>query len=199
MLRKWIGLLALSVYLIFTGPNPAHAQSGLSRFDNGVLANLETRRTEGATRTLRFIADINNGVNIAVPVGLLTAGLIRNDAQMKRDAGYIASSSAITALFNFAIKRIVKRPRPFITNIHLTPVYRAGDYSFPSGHTSLSFSTATALVRSYPKWYVIVPSFAWAATVGYSRMYLGVHYPTDVAAGAMLGTGMAFATGFIRR
>lgn len=185
--------------LLLMGSRGLYAQDQSSSFDVQVLQNLEKHRTSGQTTTLRFISDVNNYVNAAVPVGLLTAGLIRNDAAMKKDALYIASSTAITALFNFAVKRIVKRPRPFVTHIYLQPVYRAGDYSFPSGHTSASFSTATALVRTYPKWYVIVPSFAWAATVGYSRMYLGVHYPTDVTAGALLGTGMAFATGFIRK
>jgi undecaprenyl-diphosphatase len=72
------------------------------------------------------------------------------------------------------------------------------EYSFPSGHTSSSFSAVTALSRAYPKWYVIAPSFLWAASVGYSRMYLGVHYPTDVTAGAVLGVGTSFAMGWLR-
>lgn len=45
---------------------------------------------------------------------------------------------------------------------------------------------------AYPKWYVIAPAFLWAGSVSYSRMYLGVHYPTDVAAGAALGVGSTF-------
>ncbi|ULT24063.1 phosphatase PAP2 family protein [Sphingobacterium sp. E70] len=43
--------------------------------------------------------------------------------------------------------------------------------------------------RAYSKWYVVAPSLLWAGSVGYSRMYLGVHYPTDVLAGAVLGLG----------
>ena len=66
--------------------------------------------------------------------------------------------------------------------------------SMPSGHTSLAFATATTLTLSYPKWYVIAPSYFWACSVGYSRMNLGVHYPSDVAAGALLGAGSAYIT-----
>jgi undecaprenyl-diphosphatase len=44
------------------------------------------------------------------------------------------------------------------------------------------------LSRSYPKWYIAAPAYLWAGSVGYSRMYLGVHYPSDVFGGAVLGT-----------
>ncbi|WP_370577362.1 phosphatase PAP2 family protein [Mucilaginibacter sp. SP1R1] len=64
--------------------------------------------------------------------------------------------------------------------------------SFPSGHTSLAFATATTLSMQYHKWYITVPAYAWAASVGYSRMYLGKHYPTDVLAGAAVGIGTAY-------
>ena len=67
-----------------------------------------------------------------------------------------------------------------------------GSPSFPSGHTSDAFSLATALSIVYPKWYVVVPAYAWAVTVGYSRMALGVHYPGDVLAGALIGAGSAY-------
>ncbi|HEX9512174.1 MAG TPA: phosphatase PAP2 family protein [Puia sp.] len=129
----------------------------------------------------------------------LLAGLIRNDADMKQNAWYVFSSTAVSYLLDYAIKKLVKRPRPFLSNIQLRPVYRPGEYSFPSGHTSSAFGAITSLSKAYPKWYVIAPSFLWAASVGYSRMYLGVHYPTDVAAGALLGVGSAFSMGFIRR
>ena len=66
--------------------------------------------------------------------------------------------------------------------------------SFPSGHTSFAFATATSLSIKYPRWYVIAPSYLWAGAVGYSRMNLGVHYPSDVLAGAMLGAGSAWLT-----
>jgi undecaprenyl-diphosphatase len=174
------------------------AQSSLQRTDEHILEYLAAHRTPGQTAFWRTVSDANNYVNIGIPVSLLATGLIRNDPDMKKDALYIASSTAVSYLLDFAIKQIVKRPRPFIMDVHLTPVYRPGAYSFPSGHTSSSFGATVALARAYPKWYVIAPALLWSSGVGYSRMYLGVHYPTDVGAGAILGAGSAFGMGFIR-
>jgi membrane-associated phospholipid phosphatase len=64
----------------------------------------------------------------------------------------------------------------------------------PSGHTSSAFSTATSLSLNFRKWYVVAPAYTYAAAVGYSRMYLGVHYPSDVLVGALLGSGTAYLT-----
>lgn len=76
---------------------------------------------------------------------------------------------------------------------------RPGDPSFPSIHTASAFSLATSLSIKYPKWYVIAPSALWACSVGFSRMNQGVHYPSDVLAGAVLGTGCAFANVYINK
>jgi len=179
-------------------PAAGLAQSGLQRLDERILEDLAAGRTAGQTRLWRFVSDANNYVNAGIPVGVLVDGLIRNDDRTKRNGLYMAASTATTYLLNLAIKQLVKRRRPFITDTRLVPVYRPGEYSFPSGHTSSVFSAMTSLSRAYPKWYVIAPSFLWATGVGYSRMYLGVHYPTDVTAGAVLGAGTAFAMGFLR-
>ena len=64
--------------------------------------------------------------------------------------------------------------------------------SFPSGHVSAAFCTATSLSLRFHKWYVIAPSFLWATSVGWARMYQGVHYPSDVLAGAIVGAGSAW-------
>lgn len=78
------------------------------------------------------------------------------------------------------IKHLVNRPRPFITYPFIEKVTGENSPSFPSGHTSDAFTLAISLSFFFPKWYVITPSFLWAFAVGYSRMDLGVHYPSDI-------------------
>ena len=188
----------MTVLLLVTTFSPIIAQSRLQHFDDHTLEYLASKRTPGQTKTWLLISNTNDYVNVAIPAGLLVAGIIDHNPDLRQNALYVASSTATTFLLNTLIKKLVKRPRPFISNTRLTAVYQPTSTSFPSGHTSSAFSSATALVRAYPKWYVVAPAFLWSSAVGYSRMYLGVHYPTDVTAGAILGVGTAFGMGFIR-
>jgi membrane-associated phospholipid phosphatase len=132
-----------------------------------------------------------------VPVTMAIVGLANGDNKLLRNAGVIASGTIINLGITAGLKYLVKRKRPFTTYKGII-VNKSGspclDPSFPSGHTSTSFMLATSLSLQYPKWYVIVPSYLYAGTVAYSRMDLGVHYPTDVLAGALIGTGSAYLT-----
>ena len=83
--------------------------------------------------------------------------------------------------------------------IHAYGAPDADSPSFPSGHTAAAFSLATSLSITYPKWYVIAPSAVWACGVGFARMNQGVHYPSDVVAGAAIGVGCAFVNVYVNR
>lgn len=99
----------------------------------------------------------------------------------------------LSGLFiNCIIKNVVARPRPFTQVEGLTYlIKRPRDYSFPSGHTSASFAAVVVFVRKMPRRYGI-PFMILAVLIAFSRLYLGVHYPTDVLAGVILGTLIAF-------
>jgi membrane-associated phospholipid phosphatase len=105
---------------------------------------------------------------------------------------YIGASVLTAVVITNILKYSIDRTRPFDTYSFIEKMTSGGSPSFPSGHTSDAFSLATALSIVYPKWYVVVPAYAWAVTVGYSRMALGVHYPGDVLAGALIGAGSAY-------
>lgn len=179
--------------------NNAAAQSPLQKFDDRVMIDLQNSRTEEKTDFMLFMSNTYRYGDIGIPAAMLVGGIIDHNAALRQNSLYVASSTAVSYGLMLLIKHVVKRPRPFIQNINIVPVYRAGSTSFPSGHTASTFATATALSIAYPKWYIIAPAFLWAGTVGYSRMYLGVHYPTDVAAGTVLGAGSAVSLMFIKR
>lgn len=96
------------------------------------------------------------------------------------------------------IKQSMKRDRPYECIVDIQFRVRPPDrFSFPSGHTASAFLMMTLLSNTFPA--LQIPTFGWAALVGVARVYLGVHYPTDVLAGALLGIlagqiGMWFMT-----
>lgn len=137
--------------------------------------------------------------NIAAPVGVFVAGLLKHDKKLEIDAAYTAGGFVLSTIITQATKRIVQRTRPFEKYTFIVKRDEGGGYSFPSGHTSAAFTTATSLSLLFPKWYVIAPAYLWAASVGYARMYQGVHYPTDVLAGAAIGAGSAWLAWKVQR
>jgi membrane-associated phospholipid phosphatase len=141
-----------------------------------------------------FISNSTTYVAMSVPVIMGVTALIENNDSLLKSAIYVGTSLGVDAVLTYSLKQLVARPRPYITYPDIQPTEPETSMSFPSGHTSFAFATATALSLSCPKWYVIVPSYAWACSVGYSRMNLGVHYPSDVLAGALLGAGSAYLT-----
>lgn len=90
-------------------------------------------------------------------------------------------------LYHF-LKQAMKRDRPFekIDDVHFR-VRPPDKFSFPSGHTASAFLVMTLLSSFFQVPILQIGTFVWAAMVGVARVYLGVHYPTDVLAGALLG------------
>ncbi len=153
---------------------------------NGAPANAGTWR------------NVSNSVYVAItitPATMLVTGLATHNRELTIEAFETGASVAVAAGLSMGLKSIVHRQRPFIQYPGIiTAEAAANDYSFPSAHTSTAFALATSLSLSSPKWYVIAPSLTYAGVVGYSRMSLGVHYPSDVFAGALVGAGSSFLT-----
>jgi membrane-associated phospholipid phosphatase len=150
--------------------------------------------TVGLSQAISYTTTITA---FGVPVTMATIALINNDDDLLKDALFTTAALGLNTVLTYSIKHTVRRERPYIAysnDFERLDVYSGSSPSFPSGHTSLAFATATSLSLKFPKWYVIAPSYFWAGYVGYSRINLGVHYPTDVLAGALLGAGSAYVT-----
>lgn len=89
------------------------------------------------------------------------------------------------------LKNTIKRDRPSIKIDSYEALIKPSDkFSFPSGHTAGAFVFACMVATFFPAF--TVPIFIWATLVGVSRVLLGVHYPTDIVAGSLLGCGSAY-------
>ena len=104
----------------------------------------------------------------------------------------VAATSITTSLLNALFKYAVQRDRPPTVILDPKPLMEVPTTSsFPSGHTSTSFACAYVISRLAPR--LTIPVFVLAALIGFSRVYVGVHYPLDVIAGAIFGLIVARA------
>lgn len=184
--------LRFKVVLVFIAFNlsQVHAQ----HVDINLLDKLNPS-ARSADKTFKFVSDKAIITTTAAPFALYLAGTLAHDDQLKKNALHTGIALASTSLLTHTMKRGIQRARPFDAFPERI-VHKGGGegYSFPSGHTSSAFAFATSMSLSYPKWYVIVPSFAFASVTAYSRMYMGVHYPSDVLGGAIVGAGTSYLT-----
>lgn len=134
-------------------------------------------------------------LSFATPAAILITGLIKKDSALIEKGVKASVAFGLNAIVSTGMKFAFDRRRPFVTYpLLFHPKSTVGDYSFPSGHTSFAFATATSITLSFPKWYFAVPAYTWATAAAWSRMHNGVHYPTDVLMGALVGTASSFLT-----
>ena len=190
LLKKIISLLL--ILGCFQFPAGAQAQWELDMVRNINPVNPDNAFLKGLTSSAEPIA-------VAVPAGMLVVSLINHDKKLRHQGFEVMGSLIVATATTQIIKRLVNRPRPYETYAEIYPdVYESGR-SFPSGHTTTAFSTAASLTLATKKWYIAVPAFVWATGVGYSRIYLGQHYPSDVMMGALVGTASGFAAHWLMK
>ena len=110
----------------------------------------------------------------------------------RKEGTVLFVSVALVTLIVLALKLVVPRPRPF-TAIPSTIVFgRDSGSSFPSGHTMRIFASAYIFSKFWPRFRI--PFYLIASLVGFSRIYLGQHYPSDVLAGILMGLAVGYLT-----
>ncbi len=151
---------------------------------NILLFIQEHLRFDFLTPILKFLTMLGDHGMLWIGIALLLV-LVKRTRPIGATAG---ASLAINALLvNVFLKNIVARTRPYEVIDGLTRlVGEQSDFSFPSGHTSSAFSVAVVMFMLMPKKYG-VPALIVATLIAYSRLYVGVHYPSDVIGGLIVG------------
>ena len=167
-------------------------------WDIDLLKEINLERNKALDPSFKFVTNSVSPMSIGTPMAVLGLGLIQKDSSLTSKGIIMVEALCVNAFTTTALKLAFKRDRPFVTYPYLDKQTDAGSYSFPSGHTSSAFALATSLSLAFPKWYVIAPAYVYASAAGYSRMHLGVHYPSDVLAGALVGTGSAFLSHYLQ-
>jgi undecaprenyl-diphosphatase len=164
--------------------------------DARILAGLAAWRTPYLDMVMEVITRLGyGGVDIGILVAMGLFGWWRGDRGLRARGLVGGAAVAGAGLVDQVLKNLVCRARPnalgagtFFSDFPCFPAPYA-NASFPSGHATTAFAAAVLLALWYPRW-----SPAWiglAALVSLSRVLLGSHFPSDVLAGALLGSGMA--------
>jgi membrane-associated phospholipid phosphatase len=189
MMKKLFLILLLLQHTILFSQN----------LDIRILRSINSPGTLTSDNFFRFVSNSDAFIVAGIPAIMGSVALIKHDKNLFRNTEVLVSATAINLGITTVLKYTVNRQRPFITYPDIMKKSKGGSPSFPSGHTSSAFATAISISLSYPKWYIITPLYLWAGTVGYSRMELGVHYPSDVLAGALIGSGSAWLTWWVNK
>ena len=167
----------------------------LLNLDGGFLLFLqESVRNPILDNLMIFITSLGNGGMIWI-----VATIVLLIPKKTRKAGIMSAVALLGSLIinNNIVKNIVQRPRPFVTFTDLQIIIPIpSEFSFPSGHTSSSFAAAAVFYRHLPK-KLGLPSVILAGLIGFSRLYVGVHYPTDVIAGVLMGILLSYLAEFL--
>lgn len=170
------------------------AQSGLS-----VLEKVHTHRNQSFDQLFIGLSGSVYPITFLTPVSCLAWGYYHPDKEWLNKGIVSGIGIALAGTGALALKYGIKRERPYVQHSQINPLVQTGPFSMPSGHATASFATATSITLMIPKWYVALPAYVWAGGVAYSRMHLGVHYPGDILAGALLGSACSAASFYINK
>lgn len=173
------------------GDGAVHAATAQRSLDETLLRGVYGLGEPAAT-TFRVLNTTSYAAFAAVPAGLALYAAAEDEPY--RPAVRAVLAEAATVGIVTVAKVAIHRPRPYaaLDGIEARTGGTSPRASMPSGHSALAFAAATSLALSHPRPAVVVPAYAWASGVALARVWHGVHYPSDIAVGALVGAGVAY-------
>ncbi len=159
-----------------------------STYDIALLQWIHSHPLPYSVPFLQVISDTTTYVSIAMVLLVLIIALVKRSKTFRMQFFKLVTMLIIVLGVTQGLKALIQRERPFITYPSIEKLSSGGDSSFPSGHTLEAFAMAAAISMLFARKKIIIPIYVWAILVAYSRMALGVHYPSDVLAGIIIGT-----------
>jgi len=156
--------------------------------DIEILNWLHSHSIPYSVPVLQFISYTTTFVSIALALVILITSIVKKSKPILKQFFTFAVVLILIAIVSQGLKALIFRERPFVDHPFIEKLSEAGSSSFPSGHTLEAFAVAAALSLLFTRKKIVIPVYTWAMLVAYSRMALGVHYPSDVLAGIILGT-----------
>lgn len=164
----------------------------LFELDRRVLEWINHNRFEPLDNVFIWITDTAYLVALLIALLILIIGFRNKDVVQKWKGWQLLFAFAINSVIVNILKYTVNRERPFVHDNLIEKLSTGGSPSFPSGHTADAFVIAVYFSLLYPrKWWAQFLIWLWAIAVAYSRMVLGVHYPSDVLGSMFVGTIIA--------
>ncbi len=181
----WLAALYSSFVLVAT---IAGALAGAPEpWERGLLADIARARTQASGRV--FVAITHLGDAITVTVGLAALAVGNAVRRVRRWARFFSAALVGAIGIHPVVKVLVERARPEAGSF-----IDVGGYAWPSGHAAAAAAIATAVIVYFrarvtgaTRWWVTSGAVIYASAVGMSRVALGVHWPTDVVAGWLIG------------
>ncbi|MCI1987182.1 MAG: phosphatase PAP2 family protein [Lactobacillus sp.] len=167
----------------------------LHRCDQAVISWVTSARPHWLTQILLTVTALGNPTSVVGLAAIFAIALTLT--RRYHQAAFVGVNIAGLSAVNYLIKQWIHRPRPFIADTAITPLTTATGYSFPSGHSSGAMLLYGSLILlttlwqwpSKTRWCVRLLAGIMILTIGYSRIYVQVHYPTDVLAGYLTALG----------
>lgn len=183
-MMKNISLVILFVLL----PGFCFAQN----WDIDLLKHINLHRDRSLDMAFQIVTDYAAPLAYSLPVFLYLLSIVKKSSVLKQKSIFMIQAALMTLLIVTMLKYVVNRPRPFVTYPFIQKITSGGSPSFPSGHTADAFVIAVSATLLFSKnWKFILPVWVWAFAVAYSRMALGVHYPSDVLGSMCIGAATA--------